>query len=223
MMDNELDLRFAMAQASFFETAARCMRRPDQTLAADIIGGRLAAQFSSLLVSSVDMEVAQALENLASFEQACNLEEPNRVRLRLEVEYNRLFVGPAALLAPPYESYYASKARTPEGGRLRTEEERAVVAAYERQGFTVPSGFGELPDHIAVELEYLFLLSDSEAHAWLSNEMARVEKLQLAQSTFIQEHLGAWVRLLAELVHEGARLPFYAAVLDVVAAFCAEP
>lgn len=222
-MDGELDRRFAMAQASFFETAARCMRRPDRELAADVVGGHVAEWFGALLVSSADSKVERALEELTSFERTCGSEDPDQVRLRLEVEYNRLFVGPAALLAPPYESYYASKARTPEGGRLRTDEERAVVQAYKRQGFMVPAELAELPDHIAVELEYLFLLSDAEARAWSSGDVARAEHVQQAQSTFVQEHLGIWVGLLAGQVHEGARIPFYPAVLDLVTAFCTEP
>lgn len=219
-MRDEEEMRFASAQAGLFDTAARCMRRPDAGLAAEIIAGSLTRRFG-MLRSSSDPRVAQALEELTSFERACSSDEPGTLRLRLEVEYNRLFVGPAALPAPPYESYYASEARVSGGGRLRGEEERAVLRAYGQRGFAVSEELSELPDHIALELEFLYLVSSDEAHAWSRGDAALAMELQEAQASFIRNHVGRWVGHLSERAREAARTPFYPAVLDLATSFCA--
>lgn len=46
-MCDEEEMRFASAQAGLFDTAARCMRRPDAGLAAEIIAGSLTRRFGS--------------------------------------------------------------------------------------------------------------------------------------------------------------------------------
>ncbi|WP_449315751.1 TorD/DmsD family molecular chaperone [Rubneribacter sp.] len=219
-MREDEERALARAQAALLSTAARVMRRPDAALAEDVIAGRLSQGLESLVGEGAEGAL-RALGELRAFEGSVAHVAPDELRLRLEVDYNRLFVGPGALKAPPYESYYASEARAPGSGRLRTEEERQVAGAYARCGYAVPEGLAELPDHVAVELEFLALLARDEAAAWEAGDDRRALELQDAQEGFVEEHLGRWIEQLAARVRAEARCPLYPAVIDVAAAYCA--
>ena len=219
-MDYREEAGFARAQALFFELAARCVRRPDAALAAELTAHNMASRFAAVLAATSDPSVPRALGDLSDFEQGSATLTPEDVRLRLEVDYNRLFVGPGALLAPPYESFYATERRSSGGGRLRADEERAVARAYVRHGYALPEALVELPDHIAVELEFLCLLSDGEARAWEARDVEEALGLQRAQTTFVEDHLARWIEPFAKRVQEGAQTAFYPAAVQLVRAFC---
>ena len=80
----------------------------------------------------------------------------------LRVEHARLFVGPHKLPAPPYGSVYLEKGRMVMG-RSTVD----VVAFYRSEGIHVDDEAAELPDHIAVELEFV--------HHLIARELAEVE------------------------------------------------
>ncbi|MDP3016975.1 MAG: molecular chaperone TorD family protein [Deltaproteobacteria bacterium] len=71
----------------------------------------------------------------------------------LAVEYARLFVGPYELKAPPYGSVYLGGAR-----RVMGNSTMGVIKLYEETGLVMDKDFKELPDHIAVELEFMYYL-----------------------------------------------------------------
>lgn len=219
-MDYREEAGLAQAQARLFELLAHCFRRPDASLAATLSGSGLSKEFGAVLSGGGSHAIASALERLAVFERRCSSETLENVRLALEVDYNRLFVGPASLLAPPYESYYASDAEGKGFGRLRTAEERAVVAAYRESGYEVPGFFTDLPDHIAVELEFLSLLAGNEACAWGSGDVDEAEGTKCAQANFIERHTSTWVARFAECVERGARTALYPAAAQIAAMFC---
>lgn len=219
-MEPNEERSLACAQADLFSIAARVMRRPDASLAVDVMEGRLSARLGAAVAAGAENALA-FLDELRTFEEASAKRDAEEMRLRLEVDYNRLFVGPGALAAPPYESYYASEAKAPGSGRLRTEEERQVVRAYARRGYAMPEELVELPDHIAVELEFLALLACEEAAAWGAGDVEKAFELQGAQESFIEEHLGTWAGKLAARVRAEARCALYPAVLGLVASYCA--
>jgi len=101
----------------------------------------------------------------------------------LLVDYTRLFLGPIQAPALPYASVWLTSDK-----QLYAEETNAVIAAYEAAGFEIDEGFRDLPDHIAAELEFLYLLlhreyarsadaaapaPDPEAQAWMTAHLAR--------------------------------------------------
>ncbi|WP_180326729.1 TorD/DmsD family molecular chaperone [Raoultibacter phocaeensis] len=210
----------ARAQGRLCCLLAACFRRPDDALAEKIIGSGFSEELGAILSDAEAGTVASLLARIAAFEQDCASSAPENVRLALELDYNRLFVGPAALLAPPYESYYASDRDGNGFGRLRTAEERAVVAAYRESGYEVPESFTDLPDHIAVELEFLALVAEKEASAWEAGDADEAEKMRNAQAIFLERHVGTWAVRFAEHVERGARTPLYPAVAQIVALFC---
>jgi TorA maturation chaperone TorD len=71
----------------------------------------------------------------------------------LAIAYAKLFVGPFALQAPPYGSCYLEP-----GGRVMGLSTMEVRKIYRAHGLALDSEFHDLPDHIAVELEFMHFL-----------------------------------------------------------------
>jgi TorA maturation chaperone TorD len=105
----------------------------------------------------------------------------------LRVEHARLFVGPHELPAPPYGSVYLEKGRMVMG-RSTVD----VVAFYRTEGIHVDEEAAELPDHIAVELEFV--------HHLIARELAEVEAgngeaatgLRQKQEAFLRQYVLPW-------------------------------
>lgn len=89
-------------------------------------------------------------------------------------DYNRLFVGPGRLLAPPFESVY----RNPE--KLVMQKETLEVRGfYQRAGLQVIQMGSQPDDHLAFELELVcYLLSRGQQEMYLD---------------FFEQHLQQWV------------------------------
>ena len=71
----------------------------------------------------------------------------------LLVEYTNLFLGPFKTLAPPYGSYYIDK-----GEQLMQESTIQVKNFYIYNGLEFSDDVKEIPDHITIELEFLYYL-----------------------------------------------------------------
>ena len=122
----------------------------------------------------------------------------------LLVDYARLFLGPVDTRAKPYGSVWLD-----DDGPLMGDSTMAVLQHYEEGGFEVDEGFRDLPDHVAVELEYLYVLLFREAEAWARNDPATLRGASKLRARFLAEHLGAWIAPFATAVREGAECAFY--------------
>lgn len=206
----------ARAESVLLGLWAKSFYRPTTELARELRDGVFVADVRNLLSGCEDATIDSAIGILDAFAESLKEKDLDAARLELEVDYNRLFVGPSALLAPPYESFYVS-ARLEEGerGTVRGAPEREVNAEYAAHGLAMPTEFVEFPDHIAVELEYLSLLAKHEAEAWESGDEEAALALQDDQESFRTEHLGTWIEPFVRNVAGGAKTAFYpvAAVL----------
>ncbi len=122
----------------------------------------------------------------------------------LLVDYSRLFLGPVQPLARPYGSVWQTGETT-----LMQDTTLAVIEVYEQGGFEIDEEFRELPDHVAVELEFLYLLifkQNQARRAGAAEEMARLAALQ---QRFLAQHLGAWIGPFTAALQAGAETPFY--------------
>ncbi|MGM0372613.1 MAG: TorD/DmsD family molecular chaperone [Halobacteriota archaeon] len=111
----------------------------------------------------------------------------------LRAEHTRLFVGPGALPCPPYESVYRD-----EGGQVLGPSTAAVVAWYRTVGVGLDPQVSDLPDHIAVELEFL-------GHLQRRGDMAAMDR-------FMAEHPRRWFPTFLDGVETATRVPFYRAL-----------
>ena len=122
----------------------------------------------------------------------------------LLVDYTRLFLGPVQALASPYgESWLSSSAPTQDNPPL------AVLDLYSQGGFEIDEEFRERPDHVAVELEFLYLLIFNQNRAVGAGKSDEAATTRSLQQRFLAEHLGAWIAPFAAAMASGAQSAFY--------------
>jgi len=130
---------------------------------------------------------------------------------QLQTEYARLFVGPAALPCPPWESIYTSPGR-----QMMQEAHDAMQSLLADAGLAI-SMVGVLPDHIGAELHFLALLIER-----MSNGSEPEQQTALVHADrLIDEHLNAWIPAFTGDLENASRYPLYKALAattrDVVA------
>lgn len=106
-------------------------------------------------------------------------------------EYNRLFwVKP---LAPPHETFYRDRS-----GQLRGWMTSELEGIYAENGLTISPTLNEMPDHLAVELEFMsHLCSNTQTR---NNEV--IEAAIQSQRAFLTQHLAKWFPKFAKRVKE---------------------
>lgn len=155
--------------------------------------------FDSMQVAArrIDPELAESARRLGEAFATQDLQA-------LLVDYTRLFLGPAQALAQPYGSFWLkAPAQTQDNPPL------AVLDLYREGGFEIDEEFRELPDHVAVELEFLYLLTFTRNQAHALGKTSEVSSTELLQRRFLNEHLGAWIGPFAAAVNSGAETAFY--------------
>ncbi len=127
---------------------------------------------------------------------------PPAVELKsLSVDFAELFVGPYKLLAPPYGSVYF------EDNRIMGNSTIDVRNCYESEGLDIV--IKDAPDHIAVELEFMYYLIARQIEAARESNLHVVQACRRKQLDFLQAHLGRWLQRFVEKVQKNARTEFY--------------
>lgn len=127
---------------------------------------------------------------------------------KLQEHYVSLFmVGATEVPCPPYESVYRERAGRPTGWLLVQ-----VEAEYAAAGLALSSGAGELPDHVAVELEFMAFLCDREARAWDEGKPRQGMEAQRRQRAFLSAHLSLWLPAFARRLGKVDRDGIYPAL-----------
>ena len=151
---------------------------------------------------------------LAVLEEAARLDEGEMRAWK--ADYTRLFVGPAALPAPPWESVYTSHERL-----IMQPSTLEVRTAYRECGFQ-PALCRHVPDdHVALELDFLAALAKNALEAQGRADAEGVREALAASSRFLEEHLGVWVGPFADEACEKGGSERYAPVVQALAAFVA--
>lgn len=133
---------------------------------------------------------------------------------RLLLDYARLFLGPNQILAKPYGSVWMSADPT-----LMQDSTVAVLQLYAEGGFEIADDFRELPDHIAAELEFLYLLIFRENQARRAGEAGALAAAAGLRRRFLDDHLGRWVGPFTAAVGAGAQSAFYRELAECTARF----
>lgn len=120
----------------------------------------------------------------------------------LLIDYTRLFLGPVNPLAQPYASCWLTGEKT-----LMQDSTMGVVDLYAEGGFDIDEGFQDLPDHVAAELEFLYLLNHRLHRAPAASSEA--SGLKGLRQRFLTDHLGLWIGAFAQAVQDGADTGFY--------------
>jgi len=121
----------------------------------------------------------------------------------LLIEYARLFIGPFKLPTPPYASCYLGSKE------LNNEITEWVRKFYEASGLEFDHTIMDLPDHIAVETEFLQYVLTRQLIAANENEPEALADNKTRYHTFLEKHHGRWVPLLSQKVVDESEEPFY--------------
>ncbi len=179
------------ARRDTYKAFAECFHLPDKALSAILnnlekhLGALGSEAFSHVVLSRHEYQGASDLE-------------------KLRVDFAKLFVGPYHLLAPPYGSIYL------EGDHKVMENSTVDVRErYREAGLDISENFKDAPDHIAAELEFMYVLIFKEIEAIHSDTLEAVYEQLLRQKLFLQDHLGIWVAEFVENVKRHAETDFY--------------
>ena len=157
--------------------------------------------------SAVSPEMGEAAEPLGKLFLSEGYEN-------LLIDYSRLFLGPNNTLAQPYGSVWLDKEK-----KLMQDSTVQVLELYKEGGFELSEDFRELPDHIAAELEFLYLLIYRESEALAKAEGTRAEAVRQLRQRFLNDHLGRWIEPFTLAIEAGAQTQFYGRVANLTRVF----
>ena len=133
----------------------------------------------------------------------------------LIVDYSRLFVGPYGMLASPYGSMYLE-----DKNQVMGDSAIDVRSRYGEEGLHV--ALKEAPDHIAIELEFMYFLLLKELEAIGISDSRTAAGYRKKQKEFLEAHLGAWVFEFADNVESNAQTEFYKDLARLTRSFVKE-
>jgi TorA maturation chaperone TorD len=192
-----------LQRADCFKLLAACFYIPDRE-----------AFLSEGVCGNLGMLLNQVCPEAASFAREMNsaLRETSEEDLR--IDHANLFLGPFELQAPPYGSVYLEK-----NHRVMGDSTMQVLTAYREEGVEV--ALREPPDHIAIELEFMYYLIASEVEATRTGNAARQQSLYSSQQRFLSEFLGPWVPGFCHGIRESSESAFYRNLAQCLQVFVA--
>lgn len=200
----ENDTIQAAARADFCRFLAACYYEPGPEFAEERLFESM-AQAGALVAP----ELAADARRLGEAFAAESLEN-------LLIDYTRLFLGPVDAPARPYGSIWLGPDKL-----AMQETTMAVLALYEEGGFEIAEDFRELPDHIAAELEFLYLLLFRESRGQGSDAAGEAGDPAELRKRLITEHLGRWAGPFTEAVRTHAQCAFYRELGELTGRFVA--
>ena len=198
----EFDAEKATAREDLCRFLSACYYEPDPAFAEERL-------FESMLEAArrISPELADSARKLGEAFAAQDTQT-------LLLDYTRLFLGPGQPLARPYGSYWLSGEAT-----LMQESTMALMALYREAGFEVDEEIHEAPDHVALELEFLYLLIFKRNEAQRAGYAEVLAAWQHLHGLFLGENLGAWIGRFTAAVRAGAQTAFYRELADLTERF----
>lgn len=132
----------------------------------------------------------------------------------LHWDYTRMFIGPYQLPAPMWESSYVNK-----DGLLFQEETLRVRRFYLEYCFE-PLHYGrEADDHLGLELDFMYQLSNMSNELLMKEEIPQLIKILTDQRDFLNEHLLNWIPKFRSNVTNHADTTFYKGMANILNGF----
>ncbi|RJQ39727.1 MAG: hypothetical protein C4550_04885 [Nitrospiraceae bacterium] len=141
--------------ADIYSQLSEVFKEPTREFADDVASGRLPNYFK---------EIFSKLGNDSSL--IAGLSISGDVYTKLCDEYKRLFAGPLPPYIVPVESVYRKWTNDPEcklpiageKGYLMGDPAIDMIKCYQAHNIVIPEKYSSMPDHIALELEYMSFL-----------------------------------------------------------------
>lgn len=197
-----IDFDKAAAQADLCRLLAACYYEPGAEFSEEQV-------FDSIIAAAARVDAS-----LVGTAQQLKMAFESEAAEDLLVDYAKLFVGPTGTLAPPYESAWRDK-----NSDSPLDSTLALVDLYDQAGFEMDPEFRDLPDHIAVELEFLYtLLFQIAAAARDRDPQAEAHALAL-HWPLLEQHLARWIDPFTAALSEHAGCAFYRCLAELTRSF----
>ena len=131
----------------------------------------------------------------------------------LLVDYTKIFLGPFKAIAFPYSSMYFGE------GALVSSMTAWVEQYYQNCGLSFDYSIKDLPDHIVVELEFMYQLAFREWEARLEGNNLETERYRSLQREFNSVHLSKWGVKMGDTIIESGKNEYYSALSAILIAF----
>jgi TorA maturation chaperone TorD len=217
-MTNEELFAFAHLMGDVYSLLFECFSHPTVEFANRLSSGVIHDAFVAIMERAADEpDVARALDmvDASRFEGM----DDDKLRLRIEVDYNRLFIGPEKLIAPPYESVYLSK----RDFFLKSDEDpksiidpiyaASIKREYSARGYRISSDYSDFADNIMFELDYCSYLCRRAAKAYKEGDLLAGDNFLSCKDRFIVEHPLRWIDALVTRIEGSTELGFQESVV----------
>jgi len=157
-------------------------------------------------------KLLEMLPGLAEERSAIEADVQKYIDEVLNVDFTNLFL----LHLTPYESFYKR-----EDGMMNTGGSNPVVQFYEEYNFQIDltKARAVAADQIGCEMEFMYVLVDSERKARENKDDAAANELLGIQKKFMNEHLLSWAPLFLAQVKNEAETAFYRDFADLALDF----
>jgi TorA maturation chaperone TorD len=167
---------------------------------------------SRLMIIEVDTQFLESIEsdeaildmfpNYKNWTKKESLSTDELKKNHYDVDFTNLFL----LHLVPYESFYTRDDQMIESGG-----DNPVLSLYNALDFRVELDKARVvsPDHIGVELEFMYMLCVAMKRAFEADDIEGIEELIEIQKGFLQDHLLEWTPMFLINMKKEARTPLY--------------
>jgi len=149
-----------------------------------------------------DKDLLSLFPNYKTWDKRKTLSRKELVNEYYNVDFTHLFL----MHLVPYESFYTRDDQMIESGG-----KNPVLELYNELDFTVELDKARVvsPDHIGVELEFMYMLSVATLNALQDDDKDSLCELFQVQRAFLKEHLLEWTPLFLINAKRESRTPLY--------------
>ena len=149
-----------------------------------------------------DEDLLALFPNYKEWEKRKTLSRKDLINQYYNVDFTNLFL----MHLVPYESFYTRDDQMVESGG-----DNPLLDLYHEFDFSVELAKARVvsPDHIGIELEFMYMLSKAALKAFDSDDKDSLCELFQVQRAFLKEHLLEWVPLFLINAKRESRTPLY--------------
>ena len=207
-----LDKKTQTALLDCLASLARLFWGPDPDISRALLRGSFLSPFEAL-EPRVNFEPPAILADLNGIIK--ELADENTIFHYLEEAYVRLFINSReGLTAPLYASCYIAGTASGENAPLMGPPAVLMRKRFASRGLTMSETMHEPPDHLSIELEYLYFLLKN---GWADNDPG----LMSEAVSFAGDAMLPWVTRLQERIADESRCRFYPLITSVAVSILA--
>ncbi len=203
-MEKDEILCFETARMNIYQALSQLYQLPDQHL----------PEYVQILAENLHHVEPELTEYVGLMQEQLSIKLDFH---KLTLDFTGLFAGPYSIPAPPYGSVYIDGER-----KVMGDSTMDVIKRYQHFGLDISDKFNEVPDHITIELEFMFFLIFKEIESLRANLPGQTQELLLHQRSFHTDHLNIWIPAFTGCVIDHSSNKFYRNLARATRMFMAE-